>query len=129
MSKKKPRSKDPHSWIKDTTKKAAEQPEEEAVAAAETAAEPEEEPEADDSGPRRFVVVAYDRNDGRIVALHEMHDEERGGVSVTAARLPENIVEARIALTGALRDKSLGDLHDNHKVDASKKKPALVPKG
>lgn len=129
MSKKKPRSKDPHSWIRDTTKKAVDQPEEEA--AAETTGEPETEegPEADDTGPRRFVVVDYDRNDGRIISVHEVHDEARGGVSVTAARLPEHVVEARIVLTGALRDKSLGDLHDNHKVDTSKRKPALVPKG
>lgn len=142
MSKKKPRSKDPHSWIKDTTKPAAEPepsdpPEGEAAAAtaaaSEAAAEPEEveeveEVEADESGPRRYVVVEYDTSDGRIIAMHEVAEEDQDRVGEIQALAAEGKAAARIALTGEKLDQTLIDLHDNHKVDTSKKKPALVPK-
>lgn len=146
MSKNKRRSKDPHSWIKDTTKPAAEpepseRPESEAAAVAaeatpagpEEAAEPEaeevEEVEEDESVPRRYVVVEYDTSDGRIIAMHDATEEDQergGGLQVLAA---EGKAATRIALTGEMLDKTLLDIHDNHKVDTSKKKkPALVPK-
>lgn len=126
MSKKKPRSRDPHSWIKDTTKKAvgpgpSEEPGEEAPAA-----EPEEA-EADDAGRRRYVFVEYDAGDGRIIAMHEETEEGQGQIDAVSARTSEGRAAARITLTGKLLDESLVDLHDNYKVDASKKKPALVP--
>lgn len=138
MSKKKPRSKDPHSWIRDTTKPSAEPepselPEGEAAASAfdaGAAAEPEEveEVEADESGPRRYVVVEYDTSNGEIIAMHEVAEEDQDRVAEIQALAAEGKAAARIALTGEKLDQTLIDLHDNHKVDTSKKKPALVPK-
>lgn len=126
MSKKKTRSRDPHSWIKDTTKKAvgpgpSEQPDDEAPVA-----EPEEA-EAGDSVRRRYVFVEYDTSDGHIIAMHEETEEGQGRIDAVSARASEGRAAARITLTGKLLDKSLVDLHDNYRVSTSKSKPALVP--
>lgn len=122
MSKKKPRSRDPHSWIKDTTKKPAAEAAEEAPAAA-------ADEETDESGPRRFVVVEFYKNDGRIHAAHEIHPDAQASTDEPPASSSEDTAAARIALTGDLSDKSLLEIYKSHKVDVSKKKPTLVPKG
>lgn len=118
MPNKKTRSKDPHSWIKDTTKKAAE---------ADAAAEPEEA--AAESGPRRCVTFEFDPSDGRILATHEVLGATGAAVGQAPRRLAEGKASACIALAGELRDKPLLDLHRNYKVVISDAKPTLVPKG
>jgi len=159
MSKKKPRSKDPHSWIKDTKKKGEEpapaggadapseaptpsesaapvesatpsEPAAPAEATAETAAGQEEEEEtAEDEGAApRLVVVEYDKNDGRILATHELLGEPPGAAGEIESSTPEGKA-AIIPLTGKMRDKTLLDIHQNHRVDTSKAKPTLAPKG
>ena len=137
MSKKKPRSKDPHSWIRDTTKKPGEgkasAPESSAPAAgagkaeepgaAEAAAE-----EVPEGVPRRSVVVEYDRNDGGILATHEMAREAAEASAELPASSSEGSTAARITLTGELFDKTLLDIHENYRVDVSKARATLVPK-
>ena len=126
MSKRKPHSKDPHSWIKDTTKKAAEPNEAGATMDDEVTFAEQEEAE---SGPRRCVTFEFDPNDGRILATHEVPDVSGVDVGGAPTTLAEGKASACIALPGKLRDKTLRDLHQNYKVDVSKSKPALVPKG
>lgn len=134
MSKKRPRSKDPHSWIKDTTKNAAgpgpsgkpEAP----SAADETPAEPaEEETAAPEAEPQRFVTVEYYKNDGRIFSTQEVLREAQADAGEAPASVSEDRAAASIGLTGELLDKKLADIHENYKVVISKKKPTLVPKG
>ena len=132
MSKKKPRSKDPHSWIKDTTKKAAgskpaEKPEP-PVEAGETPTGPEEETASPEHRPQQFVMVKYDKKDGHILATHRALTETQGSAGEATASVSEDRATARIALTGELLDKQLLDIHENYKVVISKKKPTLVPK-
>ena len=133
MSKKKPRSKDPHSWIKDTTKKAAgpkqaKKPEP-PVAADETPAGPGEETAASKRTPQQFVIVRYDKNDGHILATHRAYPGAQRSTIQAPADVSEDRATAIIALTGELLDKKLIDIHENYKVVISKKKPTLVPKG
>jgi hypothetical protein len=155
MSKKRPRSRDPHSWIKDTKKKkgeesapsgegaappesaasaeeAAESPEAaapEESAAAETAdAEEEEETAEGEAAPPRSVVVEYHKDDGSIFAIHESADDTPEGAGEIESSVPDGKA-AVIPLPVKMRDKTLLDIHMNYKVDSSKKKPRLVPKG
>ena len=111
-----PKKKDPHSWIKDTTKMAA---------APET---PEAAEEEDESAPRRFVIVEYLRDDGRIIAAHEVGPDAGADARELPASLSEKSAVARIALKGEMLDKSLLDLYENHRVDDSKKKPTIAPR-
>lgn len=143
MSKKKPRSKDPHSWIKDTTKKiekpepaneAAEtKPAEKlgppAEATDETPAGTAEEMATRESTGQRVVIIEYDKSDGRILATHEAMGEGQDSASEAPASVSADRAVARLALTGELLDKMLIDIHENYKVVISKTKPALVPKG
>ena len=142
MSKKKPRSKDPHSWIKDTTKK-TEKPEPAKQAAETKTAEKLGPPaEATDDAPagsaeematpeatgQRVVIVEYDKSDGRILATHEVIGEGQESASEAPASVSEGGAAARLALTGELLDKMLIDIHENYKVVILKTKPTLVPK-
>jgi hypothetical protein len=141
MSKKRPRSKDPHSWIKDTTKKAeepkpsgqadetkpAENPEA-SEATDETPAGEMEETAAHEATPQRFIIVEYDKNDGHIIAIHEMMSETRKSAGEDPDSVPKGMAATRIALTGELSDKTLMDIHENYKVVISKTKPTLVPR-
>jgi hypothetical protein len=122
MSKKKPRSKDPHSWIKDTTKKAA-------TDADEASAVTDEETAVPVSTPQRFVIVEYYKNDGRIFAAHEVHPDAEADAGELPATDSTDRAVARISLSGELFDKTLIDLYENHKVDVSKTKPTIAPKG
>ncbi|HEV2860994.1 MAG TPA: hypothetical protein VGX48_08315 [Pyrinomonadaceae bacterium] len=128
MSKKKPRSKDPHSWIRDTTKEGA-GPEAAEEAAADDAALDEPEEAEDEAGPRRCVIFEFDPSDGRILASHEVLEDSGVDVGQAPTNLAEGKASACIALTRGLRDKTLRDLHTNYKVVVSKSRPALVPKG
>ena len=136
MSRRRPRSNDPHSWIKDTTKKSGEpeasaqaaetEPAEESATAG--AAGADEETAAPKGAPRRVVVVEYLKNDGSIVTVHEMYHEASEGAAETPASASEGSAVARVALTDKMVDKTLLDIHENYKVAISKKKPTLVPK-
>lgn len=117
MSKKKPRSKDPHSWIKDTSKMVPE-----------SAAPEEEEEEEDESAPRRFVIVEYLRDDGRIIAAHEVGPDAGAADAELPASLSDKSAVARITLKGEMLDKSLLDLYENHRVDDSKSRPTIAPR-
>ncbi|HEV2915037.1 MAG TPA: hypothetical protein VGX92_17300 [Pyrinomonadaceae bacterium] len=141
MSKKKPRSKDPHSWIRDTTKKAEEpEPARQAAktkqaekpvttqAADETHAGPGEAAADSAPAPKRFIAIQYDKKDGRIFATHEVISESQESATEAPAIASEDTASARIALTGELLDKKLIDIHENYKVVISKTKPTLVPK-
>lgn len=127
MSKKKPRSKDPHSWVKDTTKKAgaasgssASKPETaEAVAADEEPAE---------GAPRRLVIVEYEKNGGDIIATHEVVCEWSEDAVADPPSGSETGAVVRILLTGELFEKTLLDIHENYKVDVSGARPKLVPR-
>jgi len=153
MSKKRPRSKDPHSWIKDTKKKGggsapsgegdappesaapaeAAEPSEPAApeeSAAETAdvQEEEEETAEGEAAPPRSVVVEYHKDDGSIFAIHESADDTPEGAGEVASSVSDGKA-AVIPLPIKMRDKTLLDIHVNYKVDISKAKPRLVPKG
>lgn len=153
MSRKKPRSRDPHSWIKDTTKKAEESaPAASAVTGeaaatgeappagdaageapaagteAAAAAGQEEETAEDEGTATRFVVVEYDRDDGSILATHELLGETPGAAGKLQSSIPGGRA-AVIPLSGKMGDKGLLDIHENHRVDTSKARPTLVPKG
>jgi hypothetical protein len=141
MSKKKPRSKDPHSWIKDTTKK-GEEPEPADQAAKIKPAQKLEAPEAADetsSGPgeemaarepirQRAVIVEYDKKDGQILATHEVIGDAQQSAGEASAGVSAGNAAARIALSGELLDKSLIDIHENYKVVISNTNPTLAPK-
>jgi hypothetical protein len=142
MSKKKPRSKDPHSWIKDTTKQskapgkasqaAKSEPAEKLAAQEETdetSAEQEAQTATLEATPQRTIIVEYDKNDGSILATHEVFQEAYADAGQAPASASEGRAAARIILTGKLLDKRLLDIHENYKVVITKKKPTLIPKG
>lgn len=134
MSKKKPRSKDPHSWIKDTTKKAVKTgPTAKGKSPAddddETASESGVEAESSEAPPGRVVYIEYAMKDGRILVAREVLGESYGCRVAPPATLREGRAGASIVLTGQLRDKRLIELHEKYRVVISKSKPTLVPKG
>ena len=86
------------------------------------------EPDADESASQRFIFVKYDKNDGRIVATHEIHHKAGELTDNPWTSLPENRAAARVALTGELADKDLSDIHSNYKVVISNRKLKLVLK-
>lgn len=83
---------------------------------------------ATESTPSRFVNVEYDKNDGSIIATHEVIGEVEN-VKGPWTNVPADKETDVIALTGDLFDKDLIDIHMNYKVVISKNKPTLVPKG
>ena len=122
MSKKKAHSKDPHSWVKDTTKKAAAASEPEAAGARAADEEPAED------APRRLLIVEYEKNGGDIIATHEVVCEWSEDAVADPPSGSKTGAVVRILLTGEMFEKTLLDIHENYKVDVSGARPKLVPK-
>lgn len=79
------------------------------------------------SASQRFVNIEYDKNDGTIIATHEVLGEAEEA-SGPWTNIPADMATSIIVLTGDLFDKDLIDIHINYKVVVSRKKPTLVPK-
>ena len=127
MSRKRPRSKDPHSWIKDTTK-TSETPKAKGSEATESP-RTEKARARPKATPQRFIYVEFDPTDGSIIASHELHREAEESAIQSWTSASKDRLTARVPLTGELFDKDLIDIHNDYRVVISRKKPTLVPKG
>jgi hypothetical protein len=123
MSKKKRLSEDAFSWIQDTTEKA-----EKPKPAKKPRARSGKTQAATESTAKRFIFIEYDKNDGHIVATHEILREADELTSKPWTNISEDKAAVRIALTEELSEKELIDIHHNYKIVISNKKPTLVPK-
>jgi hypothetical protein len=114
---------DPFSYVQDTTEKTKMPKPTKKSPVKPKKSKPKPEPT-----PQRFIFVKYDTNDGRIVATHEMHRQAEELPDNPWTSVAKDRASAKVALTGELFNKQLGDIHNDYKVVITNKKLKLVPK-